>query len=150
MPRAYSWKRVPMTPNFLTSIETSEDARSPIVAIPSFFSFMAVFSPIHNILCTFNGARKLSTAFSGTTVKPSGFLWSLAILATSLFGAMPIEQVRLSFHSISCLMLSANLTASSKSWTFEVTSRNASSSPHCWNLFAYLLRIVMIFLDTSS
>ena len=58
--------------------------------------------------------------------RPSGLRRSEAILARSLFGAMPIEQVKPVFSLIPALILEAIISAVSDS---SDTSKNTSSIP---------------------
>ena len=51
---------------------------------------------------TFKGARNFFASFFEIIINPFGFLWSLAIFATNLFGPIPIEQVRLSLPKSYC------------------------------------------------
>jgi hypothetical protein len=61
-----------------------------------------------------NGSRNGWTSSARTTVSPSGFWTSEAILATSLLGPMPTEAVRPSWLTISALTRRARSTAASK------------------------------------
>src|SRR6266508_2057172 len=61
-----------------------------------------------------NGARKDASRPSGTTVRPPGFRWSLAILATTLQDATPSEAVRLVAPRTEVRTASASARASPK------------------------------------
>ena len=63
-----------------------------------------------------------------TTTRPSGFLSSDAIFATSLFGATPTEQVSAVSARTRRLISAAIESAGPKAAMLAVTSRNASSS----------------------
>ncbi len=89
-------------------------ARSPMVCIPSTCSSFSVLNPIPGILRTGSGARNPGTSAGSTTVRPSGFLKSEAIFATSFVGASPSEQVIPHRARISRFSSSASSRASEK------------------------------------
>ena len=67
------------------------------------------------------------TLFAGTTVNPSGFSISEAILATNLDGATPADMVKPVFSTTICLIFFAISIADPKRRAQPVTSKNASS-----------------------
>ena len=69
-------------------------ASSPTVRIPNRERSPAVFSPIPHRASTGSGCRKLVTSSDRTVSKPSGFAWTDASLAISLFGPTPTDAVR--------------------------------------------------------
>ena len=83
--------------------------------------------PMPGITRIGSGSRKAWTSSGRTTVRPSGFLKSEAILATSLLGPMPTVQVRPSRATISRFTPSARSAAASKLPSDE-RSRYASST----------------------
>src|SRR4029450_1706072 len=80
-------------------------------------------------------------------VSPSGLRKSDAIFATSLFGPMPIEQVRPSRSRISRLIRRACARARSRSPS-EVRSTYASSMLAGWNASAPALTMAMMRRET--
>ena len=95
-----------------------------------------------------SGSRNAWTASGRTIVNPSGFWKSEAILATSLFGPMPIEQVRPSRSTTSAFTARAWTAARSKS-PREERSRKASSMLASSKASAPRAAMAMIRSDTS-
>jgi hypothetical protein len=95
-----------------------------------------------------NGSRNGWTSSGRTTVSPSGFWKSEAILATSLLGPMPTEAVSPSWLTISALSRRARSTAASK-LPSDDSSRYASSTLVFWKASPAAARIAMIRAETS-
>ena len=106
-------------------------ASSPIVRTPTPSRTWAVLGPTPLIFVTGSGSRKAVTSSGRTTLSPSGFAMSEAMFAIDLFGPTPIVQARPSFSRTAALTLAAYAATSSNPWTFDVTSRNASSMLTC-------------------
>src|SRR5438477_169465 len=90
-----------------------------------------------------NESRNGWTSSGCTTVSPSGFWKSEAILATSLLGPTPTEAVSPSWLTISALSRRARPTAASKLPSDE-RSRYASSTLVFWKASPAAARIAMI------
>ncbi|MMZ61847.1 hypothetical protein D1872_240180 [compost metagenome] len=97
----------PFTPNCSISSFSSAAASSPIVRIFMRSSLSAVLRPIPNSCEHGNGHSTRGTSRSLRMVIPLGFFISEPILASSLLGAMPIEQGRPSSSWIRCCIASA-------------------------------------------
>ena len=67
-------------------------ASSPIVRTPTLSRSWAVFGPTPLILVTGNGSKNAVTSSGRTTLMPSGFAMSEAILAIDLLGPAPMVQ----------------------------------------------------------
>ena len=67
---------------------------SPIVSMPSSASRAAAFGPMPFTLRAASGQMRAGTSSWPSSVRPSGLSSSEASFESSLFGVMPIEQVR--------------------------------------------------------
>jgi len=104
--------------------------------------------PIPGMTRIRSGSRNAWTSSGRTTVSPSGFWKSEAILATSLLGPMPTEAVSPSWLTISALSQRARSTAASK-LASDDSSRYASSTLVFWKASPAAARIAMIRPETS-
>ena len=98
-----------------------------MVRIPSSARRAAVLGPIPHSLFTARGARNSRSEPGGTTVRPSGFSMSEAILAIDLLVATPTEMVNLSSACTRALSSPAICLGDLLGDTESVTSRYASS-----------------------
>ena len=84
-------------PNAFSRACVSNCASSLDVFIPNSSKISAVLGPTPKSLEAGIFSKNLFTSESFTSVRPSGFCFLEAIFATSLFGPIPTEHVRLSF-----------------------------------------------------
>ena len=80
--------------------------------MPAVRSRSSVRGPMPGSLRSSNGARKRASAPGGTTVRPPGFLRSLATFATTFEVPTPMEHVRL-------------VAPRTATWTASATARAA-------------------------
>ena len=97
IPRQRSDNSIPNLPKRSTSSAREKRWSSPQVLTPSSSNFRSVLAPIPQILRTANFSMKSGTSPGFTSSWPFGLFTSLAILAMSLFGPIPADEVSFVF-----------------------------------------------------
>ena len=150
LPFAKSQITSPCFFNTLFNVLTSVFANSPMVRMPSEFSFLSEAPPTKNKSRTGSGHIFFSISSGNRVCTRFGFLKSLAIFASSLLLDTPTFTVNPSVWHISSFMVLAAIPGLPNKLSVPVISTNASSMLYCSTCPEYFLKIAINAFELFS